>query len=65
MSGLKLLKIVQNPEYETLLARHFINVRNCGHDVEGMLISLTVGYIDSMILSQSTKYNNYIFSEPM
>lgn len=33
----------------------------CGIDDEGLIVSLTVGYLDALILTQNTDYNNSIF----
>ena len=65
MSGLSLFTIPNDDSYEQLLLRRFKLVRDCGSNIQGLLLSLGVSYIDNMILSQNTIYNNYMFIDAL
>ena len=61
MDGLQLLAIKNNEEFRVLVENQFIYCRHCGFGIQGFLIAVGVGYIDSMIFAQNTERNNYTF----
>ena len=61
MEGFNLLSINNNQIYQELINEGFRFVRFCGLKTEGLLNSITIGYIDNLILSQSTHQNNFKF----
>ena len=61
--GLRLLSIDDSELHQMITERNFSLARECGDGAEGLSLSLTVGYIDALILSQNTLFNNYKFLE--
>ena len=56
-----LIKIRNTDNTSGIFDKGFAIQKLCGQENEGLIISLTVGYLDGLILAQNTEYNNSIF----
>lgn len=59
--SIKRLKISDIPENQGLSSKGFIMYKSCGQGTISLVVSLTMNWIDQLILSQNTEYNNYHF----
>jgi hypothetical protein len=64
MSGIRILSIKGGESYQRLIELGFFKVKECG-STDSFLMCLGLGYIEALILAQNTKYNNYVFVEPL
>ena len=62
-SGLKLLKVTNNEQFQLIFNEGFMFARMCGTGVEGLVIAITIGLLDNLILAQATHANNFKFVE--
>jgi hypothetical protein len=58
----KLIKIT-NQASSSLAEKGFIFARDTGVDIFGLGMSILINYIDQLIISQNTYYNNFYYFE--